>query len=408
MRRVVITGIGLVTPIGSGKEVFWKNLIEGRHGISDVTLFDTSAYRVHRGGQIHNFQLGDFLPDVDPGLFARATQFALAATQLALDDAGLDAETLPQQATGVSMGTTSGEPNLIESFNDRYVEDALGQVPTHFNERYPCHNIPAYVASHYGLTGTTPTMIPTACAAGNYAIAHGFDQIATGLADVMVVGGADAFSRITYTGFARLMAISPDLCRPFDRARKGMIPGEGSGVLILESLEGARRRRATILAEVMGCGLSCDAFHMTGSHPEGRGAVRAMQKALAESRINPEDVDYISAHGTGTKSNDLNETLSVKKVFGDDAYRVPISSIKSILGHTMGAASVIEAAACALAISRSVIPPTINLEEADPACDLDYVPNQARDVNVRIAMNNAYAFGGNNASVILKRLEDVH
>ncbi len=211
MRRVVITGIGLVTPIGSGKEAFWDNLIEGRHGISDVTLFDTSAYRVHRGAQIHDFQLGDFLPEVDPASCARATQFALAATQLALDDAGFDQDSLPQHATGVSMGTTSGEPNLIETFNDCYVGEELRRVPTDFISRYPCHTIPAFVASHYGLTGTAPIMIPTACAAGNYAIAHGFDQIGTGLADVMVVGGADAFSRITYTGFARLMAAQDDV-----------------------------------------------------------------------------------------------------------------------------------------------------------------------------------------------------
>jgi 3-oxoacyl-[acyl-carrier-protein] synthase II len=220
----------------------------------------------------------------------------------------------------------------------------------------------------------------------------------------MLAGGADAFSRISYSGFAGLLAIAPQKCQPFDRNRKGMIPGEGAAILVLERRESAEARGARIYAEVAGYGLSCDAFHMTGSDPTGRGAARAMEKALEQCSHAPQDIDYISAHGTGTKSNDYHETVAVKAVFGEQAYRTPISSVKSMLGHTMGAASAIEAAVCCLAITHRVIPPTMNLEEPDPECDLDYVPNEARVHSVEMAMNNSYAFGGTNASLILKRL----
>ncbi len=405
MDPVVVTGVGVITPIGSGKETFWTHLLEGRHGFRQVTSFDTSKFRVHRGAEVPDFRLGDYLPEAEEHRLGRATQFALAAAKLALEDAGLDAHEIDGERVGVCMGTTSGEPNQIERFNDAYTQEKLDRIGGEFIGMYPCHNIPARVAGEYNFTGVAPLMIPAACAAGNYAVAHSLDTLRRGRADIMLAGGSDAFSRITYTGFARLMAISPDVCRPFDKNRKGMLPGEGAGFLVLEPLSLARRRGAVIYAEIAGYGLSCDAHDMTGGHPEGRGAGRAMEKALAESGVALEEVSYISAHGTGTKSNDLNETISVKKVFGETAYRVPISSIKSMLGHTMGAASAIEAAMCALAIQRDRIPPTMHLEEPDPQCDLDYVPGEARDHVVRVAMNNAYAFGGTNASLILKKVE---
>jgi 3-oxoacyl-[acyl-carrier-protein] synthase II len=248
-------------------------------------------------------------------------------------------------------------------------------------------------------------MIPTACAAGNYAIGYGFDMIRTGRADVMLSGGADAFSRITYMGFSRLGAIAPERCQPFDRMRKGMVPGEGAAVLVLESLEGARARGATIYAEVLGYGVSCDSHHMTAAHPQGDGAIRAMAAALKESGVSRDDVDYISAHGTGTPTNDRVESLAVRSFFGERASRIPMSSIKSMVGHTMGAASAIEAAACSLAIHTGWAPPTMNYETPDPECDLDYVPNRARKVDPRVVLNNAYAFGGNNASLCLARCE---
>lgn len=403
--RVVVTGFGAITPIGSGRETLMKGLLEGRSGISQVTSFDTSNYPVHVGAEIPDFNLADYLPDVDPVNLGRATQLALAAASLALKDAKVGSGDFNPLRSGVRMGTTSGEPNLIERFNDAYLAEAQQNVGSELALRYPCDHMPLTVARQFNFTGLPPVMHPAACAAGNYAIADATEALLAGRADIMLAGGSDAFSRITYTGFSRLHAIAPEICRPFSNNRLGMIPGEGAGFLVLETLEHAVWRGASIMAEIAGYGLSCDAHHMTGSHPEGRGAARAMEKALHSSRLRPEDVDYISAHGTGTKSNDRNETFAVKRVFGERAYKIPMSSIKSMLGHTMGAASAIEAGVCAHIICHGAAPPTMNYDEPDPECDLDYIPNQARQIPVKVAMNNAYAFGGANASLILKTVE---
>jgi 3-oxoacyl-[acyl-carrier-protein] synthase II len=303
------------------------------------------------------------------------------------------------------MGTTSGEPQIVEQYNDIRRQGGLEAIPKELPPKYPCHVIPSNMAIEFGLRGPC-LMIPTACAAGNYAIGYGFDVIRTGRADVMLAGGADPFSRITYMGFARLGAIAPQRCQPFDKNRQGMVPGEGAAVLVLEPLEAAKARGAAIIAEVLGYGVSCDAHHMTAAHPQGDGAIRAMAMAMEGSRVTVDDIDYISAHGTGTPTNDRVESLAVRRLFGARADKVPMSSIKSMLGHTMGAASAIEAVACALAISTGVIPPTINYETPDPECDLDYVPNKARKTDPRVILNNAYAFGGNNASLCLARFEN--
>jgi 3-oxoacyl-[acyl-carrier-protein] synthase II len=403
-RRIVITGIGVVTPIGIGWEKFWTNLLEGRSGIAPVRSFDTSGYNVHRGAEVKEFDAAKYILNLDAAHLGRASQFAIAAARLALADAGVEIGSLDRKRAGVSMGTTSGEPREVERFDDSYVSKDLDRIGPEFLARYPCHVIAAHVASELNFAGAN-TMIPTACAAGNYAIAHALDVMRAGRADLMLAGGSDAFSRITYTGFARLGAVAPETCQPFDRFRKGMIPGEGAGVLVLEPLDYARRRGARIYAEVGGYGLSCDAHHMTAAHPQGDGAERAMQQALFDSGAKPEEVSYISAHGTGTATNDRLETIAVKRLFKDAAYRIPISSVKSMLGHTMGAASAIEAAVCALAVFNDRVPPTINLNDPDPDCDLDYVPNFARELRVNVAMNNAYAFGGNNASLILRKRE---
>jgi 3-oxoacyl-[acyl-carrier-protein] synthase II len=394
----------MVTSIGIGRATFWPNLLAGHSGIGPVEAFDTSAYRGTQGAEVKGFHAEDYLVRLDPASMGRTSQFAAAAARLAIADAYLDLYDLDLERAGVSMGTTSGEPNEVERFDDYVVEATLDRIGPEFIASYPCHVIPAHVASEVGFAGVN-MMIPNACAAGNYAIAHAFDVLRSGRADVMLAGGADAFSRITYTGFARLGAIAPDICRPFDRNRKGMIPGEGAAVLVLEPLSRALARGARIYAEVAGYGLSCDAHHITAADPEGEGAVRAMEKALVHCGMLPDAVSYISAHGTGTPTNDQRETVAVKRVFKEAAYRIPISSIKSMLGHAMGAASAIEAAACALAIFHDRIPPTMHLEEPDPECDLDYVSNAAREHTVHIAMNNAYAFGGNNSSVILQQCE---
>lgn len=394
----------MVTSIGTGCEEFWGNLLAGKSGTGPVGSFETSNFSVNQGGEVKGFRATDYLVNLDAAKLGRASQFAIAAARLALADAGVELASQNLARSGVSLGTTSGEPQEVERFDDSYVGKRLENVGPEFVSRYPCHVIAQHVASELGFAGVN-TMIPTACAAGNYAIAHAYDVLQAERADLMLAGGADSFSRITYTGFARLGAIAPEICQPFDRERKGMIPGEGAGMLVLETLDRARRRGARIYAEVAGYGLSCDAHHMTAAHPQGDGAARAMRHALDESGLLPEDVSYISAHGTGTPTNDRLETIAVKRLFQDAAYRVPISSIKSMLGHTMGAASAIEAAVCALAVFHDRVPPTINLNEPDPECDLDYVPNYARELRVNVAMNNAYAFGGNNASLILRKWE---
>jgi len=408
--RIVVTGIGAVTPVGTGREEVWSALLAGRSGFSPVETFDTSRYPVHVGAEVRGFDPARHLRRLAPDELGRASQLAVAAGRLALadagldtgglDTAGLDTAGLDPERCGVAMGTTSGEPQIVERFDDRVAADELDRVDGEFMDRYPSQLIAANLAAETGFAGPV-TMIPTACAAGNYAVAHAFDVLRAGRADLMLAGGADCFSRITYTGFARLGAIAPDRCRPFDRNRQGMIPGEGAAVLVLETAERAEARGARVWAEIASYGLTCDAHHMTAAHPEGDGAARAMEEALAAGGLGPDDVSYVSAHGTGTPTNDRLEAAAVRRVFGER--RVPVSSIKSMIGHTMGAASAIEAAVCALAVTDDRVPPTANFEEPDPDCDLDCVPNEAREMPVEVAMNNAYAFGGNNASVIFRK-----
>lgn len=397
--EVVVTGIGMVTSIGTGREQFWSSLISGHSGFGPVRSFDTSAFQVHLGAEITGFNPNLYVRNLAADAVGRTSQLAIAAARLAICDASLDLASVDLDRAGICLGTTSGEPHFIERLDDHYVAGNLARLGPEFITRYPCHVVPGHVASELGLAGEA-MMIPTACAAGNYAIAHASDVLCAGRADIMFAGGSDSFSRITYTGFARLGAIAPEACQPFDRNRKGMIPGEGAAMLLLERKDHAVARGARIYCRVAGYGLSCDAHHMTAAHPNGEGAARAMRTALENSGLSPSDVDYISAHGTGTPTNDRLETIAVKKTFGDLAGKIPISSIKSMLGHTMGAASAIEAAACVLAITQGQIPPTMHLRTEDPECNLDYVPNIGRVHKVRVAMNNAYAFGGNNSSLI--------
>ncbi|MBI2187393.1 MAG: beta-ketoacyl-[acyl-carrier-protein] synthase family protein [Acidobacteria bacterium] len=405
--HVVISGIGVVSAIGIGRDTFWRHLLEGRSGVRPVTSFDTSAYPVHNGAEVPDFNGASHVRRLRAEAMGRASQFAIAAARLALDDAGLDAEVAGAaygSRVGVVVGTTSGEPHIIEALDDALVAGRPDRVDQGFVRKYPSHMLAAHVAAEFGFRGVAVT-VPIACAAGNGALAYAWDAIRSGAADLVLAGGADAFSRITFTGFARLGAIAPERCQPFDRGRRGMIPGEGAAMLLLESGEHARARGARVYAQIGGYGWSCDAHHMTAGHPAADGATRAMQMALESADLEPEDVSYISAHGTGTTVNDRLETLAIKRVFGRAAYAVPVSSIKSMLGHAMGAASAIEAAACALAVATDRVPPTMNLDDPDPACDLDYVPNTAREHRVEVAMNNAYAFGGNNSCLIVRRCE---
>lgn len=392
--RVVITGVGVVTPIGLGRRAFWDALLSGVSGVREVGCLDTKDFRVHLGCEVRDFPDGTENTHRPMG---KGSRFAIAAAREALEDAGISGSIAG--CVGVSLGTTGGEIQILEKINREFFDGHKTDGKEFL--AHPCQNIPANVAREFGFNGPN-MMIPTACAAGNYAIGYACDLLRSSRAEVMLAGGADPFSKVAFTGFARLGAIAPEKCQPFDKNRKGMMVGEGAGVMVLETYDRARARGAQIYAEVIGYGLSCDAYHMTTPHPEGAGAVAAMEKALCSANIRPDDVDYINAHGTGTPVNDRSEAIAIKKVFG----KIPVSSIKSMIGHTMGAASAIETIACALALKNNIVPPTINFETPDPECDLDCVPNTSREMPVRIALNNAYAFGGNNSSLVLKEFEE--
>src|SRR3972149_11915691 len=353
-RRVVVTGLGVITPIGSGKDKFWKALLEGESGVGEVTCFDTSGDKVHRGAEVRDFNPRDYIKNGTVDQLGKGSQMAIAATKLALMDGGLGLEGVDPTRIGVSVGTTGGEIQILEKINlIRYGQDE-DHVDIGLFLRHPCNNIPSNIAREFGLKGSN-IIIPTACAAGNYAIGYAYDLIKLGRADYMLSGGSDPFSKVAYTGFARLGAVAPDICQPFDKNRKGMMVGEGAGMLLLESLDHAIKRNANIYAEIIGYGLSCDAYHITIPHPDGEGVVSAMKKALKSANLSPEDVQYVSAHGTGTPANDKAETISIKKVFGDKPRNLAVSSIKSMIGRTMGAASAMEASPCAVVVQNDII-----------------------------------------------------
>ncbi|MBU1125023.1 MAG: beta-ketoacyl-[acyl-carrier-protein] synthase family protein [Candidatus Omnitrophica bacterium] len=399
-RRVVITGLGVVSSIGIGEEAFWKALLNGTSGITPVSSFDTSAFSRHLAGEVKDFRAQDFIPAPGVERLGRASCLGIAAARLSLDDAGLLQEELLRYTVGVIMGTTMGESQILEKINHSWVTEGEDAIDPAMIVRYPCYVLASNIAQELGIEGPN-LVIPTACAAGNYAIGYAYDLLQTGQADIMLAGGADAFSRIAFIGFNRLLAVAPDKCQPFDKNRKGMMVGEGAGIVVLETLESALKRNAEIYAEVLGYGLSCDASHMTA--PDARGMAKAMAKALYASEVSREDVEYISAHGTGTPANDKAEAQAIKEVFGAHAQSLPTSSIKSMLGHTMGAASAIEAVSCCLSIKYGQIPATINFETPDPDCDIDCVPNASRRAEVTVALNNSSAFGGNNACLVLRK-----
>jgi len=392
-KRIVVTGIGIISSIGIGRDEFWNNLIQGKSGISEISSFDTSAYPTHRAGEAKNFK------EEIKGL-GRASCLAVNATKLAIKDSGINLDNFDKEKIGVALGTTMGESQVLEIINDAWVRKGEEYIDSSLIPMYPANVLSLNVAKEFQLKGPT-YVIPTACAAGNYAIGYASDLIRKGTIDLAFAGGVDAFSRLAFTGFNRLLAIAPEICQPFDKNRKGMMVGEGAGVILLESLGSALKRKATIYSEILGYGLSCDANHMTA--PDHRGISKAIEKAMKESNLSENDINYISAHGTGTPANDREECMAIKKVFPGRYKNIPVSSIKSMLGHTMGAASAIEAITCCLSVQNDIVPPTINYETPDPECDIDCVPNKARKVKVNIALNSASAFGGNNACLALKK-----
>jgi len=398
-RRVVITGLGAVTSVGLSASAFCEALRNGSNGISKIEAFDTTGFPCNQAGEVKGFEPGQWVKELDAETLGRSSQFAVAAAWMAIDDAGVDPHLLSREQCGVSIGTTEGESQVEYRLVQQWVNAGPERLDAKIVRQTPADRLSVSVAREFHLHGEAVT-ISTACAAGNYAIGHAYDLIKTGEVDFMLCGGVDSLSRSALAGFYRVGAIAPLACQPFDAHRRGIITGEGAGLLLLESLESATCRGARIYAEILGYGVNCDAHHMTA--PEPYSIANCMRLAHAHAGIGPADVDYICAHGTGTQLNDLMEATAIREVFGNSP--PPTSAIKSMIGHTMGAASALASVACALALHHGFIPPTINIQTPDPECGLDCVPNQARPAELHVVQNDSFAFGGNNAIAIFGRI----
>jgi 3-oxoacyl-[acyl-carrier-protein] synthase II len=427
MRRVVITGVGVVSPNGVGRRAFAEAIVEGRSGVGRIESFDTTGQAVRIAGEVKNFDPTPYLGEhkKNAKAMSRAVGFAVGAAALAVEDAGLDRDRIDPERFGVCMGTGITPVDLQElagplargltpegrlDLGRFSLAQAESMCPVWLLRHLP-NMAAAHISILHRAMGPNNTIV-TACAAGTQAVGEAFRLIARGDADLMLAGGCDSrldpLLMVAYTSMnavSRSRRAPAEVSRPFDGERDGFVLGEGAAVLVLESLQSARRRRATIYAEVAGYGSSFDAFGLTRPEPDGKGAALSMKSALREAKVDPADVDYINAHGTSTRLNDIMETVAVKRVFGERAPAIPMSSQKSMIGHLIGASGAVEAAATALTIERGVIPPTINQDVPDPACDLDYVPNTAREKPLRIAVSNSFGFGGQNASLVMRRLE---
>jgi 3-oxoacyl-[acyl-carrier-protein] synthase II len=407
--RAVITGLGIISPLGVTKDKFWEALVQGKSGVRPISRFDASGFRTRIAAEVLDFDPEAYMDKKEARRMDRCTQFAVAAARLALEDAGLAPGQADPDRVGVVLGCGIGG---IETF-----EEQVGILKTRGPDRVSPFFVPmmisnmaaGYIAIIHKFYGPNSTVV-TACASSNHAIGEALRLIQRDEADVVLSGGSEAaIVPSAIAGFCSMKAMStrneePErACRPFDAARDGFVIGEGAVILVLEKLEHALARGARIYAEVAGYGQSCDAYHITAPDPDGSGAAKAMARALKDAGLKPEEVSYINAHGTSTPLNDKVETMAIKKVFGEFAYRIPVSSTKSMTGHLLGAAGGIEAAASVLSIVHGVVPPTINYEHPDPECDLDYVPNKARTVQVDVVLSNGLGFGGHNATLVFRR-----
>src|SRR5437660_6114943 len=412
-RRVVITGIGVVTPLGNGLETFWSNLKNGVSGIATIDAFDTSGYDCKIGGQVRDFDPKPFFKNPkDNRRTDRFTQLAMAAAKIAVADSGIDMDNLKERDRfGVIVSTGIGGLKTLQDQLQILVTKGPGRNSPFTIPMLISNMAGGVISMEFDLRGPNLCIV-TACATSNNAIGESWRIIKFGDADIFLAGGAEAsIVAIGLAGFSAMKALStrndePERAsRPFDRDRDGFVMGEGAGIVVVEELEHAKARGAKIYCELTGYGLSSDAYHLTAPPPDGEGAVRAMQLALDHAKIAPEQVDYVNAHATSTGLGDVCETRAIKTVFGDHASKVSISATKSMTGHLLGGAGAIETAACALAIRDSVIPPTINLENPDEECDLDYTPNVAKEKKVRVAINNSFGFGGHNATLVVAAFE---
>ncbi|ELR98970.1 beta-ketoacyl-ACP synthase II [Gloeocapsa sp. PCC 73106] len=409
LKRVVVTGLGAITPIGNNLTEYWEGLLSGRSGIGTITLFDASQHACKIAGEVKGFDPNEYIDRKEAKRMDRFSQFAVAASQQALADAGLVINDLNGEQVGAAIGTGIGGLQVLETQHEICLTRGPSRCSPFMIPMMIANMAAAQVAIQTGARG--PNACPvTACAAGSHAIGDAYRLIQRGYVKAMICGGTEAaITPLSVAGFSSAKALSlrneapTEASRPFDRDRDGFVMGEGSGILILEELEQALVRSAPIYAEIVGYGLSCDAYHMTAPAPEGRGATRSMELALADAALKPEEVDYINAHGTSTHANDINETKAIKKTFGQHAYQLAISSTKSMTGHLLGGSGGIEAVAAVMAIHQGQIPPTINLHNLDPECDLDYVPFKSRSQTVEVALSNSFGFGGNNATLIFKK-----
>ncbi|APC08072.1 beta-ketoacyl-ACP synthase II [Neomoorella thermoacetica] len=409
-KRVVITGLAAISPVGTGKDKFWRALVAGQSGIGPITRFDAAAMPVRFAGEVKDFDAGLFFDRKEARRMDRFAQYAVAGARMAVEDAALDLAKENRDRVGVIFATGIGGMETFEEQTRVLLERGPNRVSPFFVPMMIANMAAGQISINLGTRGVNFTVV-NACASGTNAVGEAFRALQRGDADVVITGGSEAsVTPLAVAGFAALKALSvrnddpTRASRPFDRGRDGFVLGEGAGVLVLETLEHARARGARIYAEVAGYGCTADAYHITAPAPDGSAASRAMALALEDAGLKPGDVDYINAHGTSTELNDRQETLAIKNLFGADAYRVAISSTKSMIGHLLGAAGAIELVATALTIATGVIPPTINYEEPDPECDLDYVPNVARERQVAVAMSNSFGFGGHNAAIVLRKL----
>ncbi len=398
--RVFITGVGVVSSLGLGKREYYANLAAGTCGITPVESFDASELGREFAGEVKDFHAKDHLTAAEVRRMGRCSAMALAAARMAVEDAGLTADSLRGPRTAVVVGTTMGEAGVLEELYEKWIEESPAAIKRALLPKYGSTLLPIHIARAVGAEGMVLTL-PAACAAGNYAIGFAADLIRAGRADIVVTGAAEVIQELQFSGFVRLAAMSPDRCRPFDLNRQGLIVGEGAGLVVLESEAHARRRGANLQAEVGGYGLSCDAYHITRPHPDAVGSVSAMRQAIARSGLETTDIDFVNAHGTGTRANDVAEAKVMKEVFA--GRRVPISSMKGMLGHCMGAASALEAVACVMTVETGIYPPTLGYETPDPECDVDVVAGVARKGPANVVLNNSLAFGGYNAVACFAR-----
>ena len=409
-RRVVVTGIGMVSPLGVGNAPTWQGLVEGRSGIGRITKFDPSAFACQIAGEVKGFNPEQWMEKKEVKKSDTFIHYAMAAAEMAVQDSGLVFANCDSERFGVIVGSGIGGLPLIEEMHTKIMERGPSRISPFFIPGLIVNLAAGQISIRYGCQG--PSSAPaTACATGAHAIGDAFKVIQRDDADIMFAGGTEAvICPLAVGGFAAMRALStrnddPERAsRPWDLNRDGFVIGEGAGVLIIEELEHARKRGATIYCEVVGYGMSSDAHHITSPAEDGSGMIRVMRSALRDASLNPSDIDYINAHGTSTAVGDKTETVAIKGVFGDDAHKVPVSSTKSMTGHLLGAAGGLEAAIAAMTIKTNIIPPTINYETPDPDCDLDYVPNTAREQQVTHVMSNSFGFGGTNATLIFSRL----